>query len=276
MNGHGEAETGGVRPGKPRDRKLGDEWSDWKGDERDQLVEEKMTTFFFLSAGVVLIVVALLPVLWYLVKPRIVLLSPLVAAFAERALIVSAGTLLVLLAMEGIAVLKCGISFFPYRVMEGFLLSVLPKAIWLGGKLGISRDRVGNSFIRVHNFFTRSGSGLDPERLLILLPRCLKKEARSMLVEKVDGDALKVLTVAGGEEAREAIRELRPTLILALACERDLMSGIKDVADKIPVLAIPNRRPEGPCKNTDFSAEELDEMLGFIRMSRSRKPSRRS
>ena len=276
MTGHGETATGEGRQGKPRDRKLGDEWADWKGDARDQVVEEKLTTFFFLSAGVVIIFVALLPVVWYLVKPRIVLLSPAAALFVERALIVCAGLLLSLLAFEGLAVLKFGKSFFPYRVMEGFLLSVLPKAIWLGEKLGISRDRVGNSFIKVHNFFTRSRSGLDAERLLILLPRCLKKEARSMLLEKADGDALKVLTVAGGEEAREAIRELRPTLILALACERDLMSGIKDVADKIPVLAIPNRRPEGPCKNTDFSADELDEMLGFIRMSRSRKSSRRN
>jgi hypothetical protein len=254
-----------------RDRKLGDEWADWKGDERDQVVEEKLTTFFFLSAGVVLIFVALLPIVWYLIKPRIAQINPSVAFFAERALVICVAMLVGLLALEGVAVLKFGKSFFPYRVMEGFLLSLLPRTIWLGEKLGISRDRVGNSFIKVHNFFTRSRSGLDSERLLILLPRCLKKEARSRIVEKVNGDALKVLTVAGGEEARRAIGELRPTLILALACERDLMSGIKDVADKIPVLAIPNKRPEGPCKNTDFSAAELDEMLSFIRESRSRK-----
>jgi hypothetical protein len=273
---HGITEKDGQKKTSARDRKLGDEWADWKGDARDQVIEEKLATFFFLSAGVILIFVTLLPAVWYLIKPRIVQLNPTLAFFAERTLIICVAVLLVLLALEGVAVLKFGKSFFPYRVMEGFLLSLLPKTIWLGAKLGISRDRVGNSFIKVHNFFTRSRSGLDSERLLILLPRCLKKEARSMLVEKVNGDALKVLTVAGGEEAREAIRELRPTLILALACERDLMSGIKDVADKVPVLAIPNRRPEGPCKNTDFSAEELDEMLSFIRKSRSRKSPRRN
>jgi hypothetical protein len=42
------------------------------------------------------------------------------------------------------------------------------------------------------------------------------------------------------------------------------------------VLAIPNKRPEGPCKNTDFSLEELDEVLRFIRESRCRKSSRRN
>ncbi len=261
---------------KPRDRKLGDEWADWKGDGRDQVIEENLSTFFFLSAGVILIFVALLPLVWYLVKPRIVLLNPFMAIIMERVLTVGVVLLLVLLALEGIAVLKFRKSFFPYSLMEGLLLSVLPKAIWLGSKLGISRDRVGNSFIKAHNFFTRSRGGIDAERLLILLPRCLKSEARSRIVEKVSSEALKVLTVAGGEQARDAIRDLKPTLILALACERDLMSGIKDVADKIPVLAIPNRRPEGPCKNTDFSTEELDEILSFIRESRYQKSSRRN
>jgi len=71
-------------------------------------------------------------------------------------------------------------------------------------------------------------------------------------------------TAAGGEEARAAIKQYRPTIILAIACERDLISGIKDVAEKIPVFAIPNKRPEGPCKNTDFSLSELDEAVRVL------------
>lgn len=83
-------------------------------------------------------------------------------------------------------------------------------------------------------------------------------------MNKINGNGYKVVTAGGGEQAREAIRQYRPTFILALACERDLMSGIRDVADKIPVLAIPNKRPEGPCKNTDVYIEELEETLRFI------------
>ncbi|MDA8104762.1 MAG: DUF116 domain-containing protein [Nitrospiraceae bacterium] len=261
---------------KVRDRKLGDEWADWKGDGRDQVIDEKITTFFFLSAGVVLIFAALLTIVWYLIKPRMEQFNPLIAGLAERSLIFFIAVLLFLLALEGAAVVKFGKSFLPYRLMEGILLSVLPKTVWLGEKFGISRDRVGNSFIKVHNYFAKSRAGtVDPERLLILLPRCLKKEARDRVLGKVNGDAVKVLTVAGGEEAREAIRELRPTLILALACERDLMSGIKDVAGRVPVLAVANKRPEGPCRNTDFSVDELDGAMNFIRERRDRKPSGR-
>jgi hypothetical protein len=255
------------RPVKPKDRKLGDEWSDWKGDRSpdDSDINEPLVTFSTLAAIVILLSVGLIALGWYLIKPRIVQISPPLSIIIEKSVIVFTALALFLILLEGISVIKFGKSLFPYRLMEKFLLSILPKAVWLGAKFGISRDKVGNSFIKVHNFITKSHADrLNPDRLLILLPRCLRKEARSRLMEKADGNAVKVLTVAGGEEAREAIREYRPTIILALACERDLMSGIKDVAERVPVFAIPNKRPEGPCKNTDFSSEELEETLAFI------------
>ncbi len=84
------------------------------------------------------------------------------------------------------------------------------------------------------------------------------------MVERANGRAVQIVTAAGGEEARKAIREYKPSLILAIACERDLISGIRDVAEKIPVLAIPNKRPEGPCKNTHLHLDALDDALKFI------------
>ena len=255
------------RPVTARDRKLGDEWADWKGDGSpgNSEINEPLFTFSTLAAFVILFSVGLIALGWYLIKPRIVLLSPPLSLFIEKSVIFFVAMALFLTLLQGISVIKFGKSLFPYRLMEKFLLSILPKAVWLGAKFGISRDKVGNSFIKVHNFITKSHADrLNPDRLLILLPRCLKKEAKIRLMEKADGDAVKVLTVAGGEQARDAIREYRPTLILALACERDLMSGIKDVAERVPVLALPNKRPEGPCKNTDFSSEELEEIMAFI------------
>jgi hypothetical protein len=162
-------------------------------------------------------------------------------------------------------VLKFGKSLYPYTWIEKFLLSLLPKTIWLGTKFGISKDRIGNSFIKMHNFITKTFiDKLSTFRLLILLPRCLRKEARTRLFDRLSGDNFKVYTAAGGEEAREAIKQYRPTIILAIACERDLISGIKDVAEKILVFAIPNKRPEGPCKNTDFLLPELEEALRVL------------
>lgn len=62
--------------------------------------------------------------------------------------------------------------------------------------------------------------------------------------------------------ARLQIERMKPKAIITMACERDLVSGIQDVAEEIPVIAIPNRRPEGPCKNTEVNPEEVEEAIG--------------
>jgi hypothetical protein len=173
--------------------------------------------------------------------------------------------LVLLVGLETVLLVRFKKSLFPYAWAGRLLLFLLSKSMWLGQKFGISRDRVGNSFIKVHNLMLRTHAGeLRGDVLLILLPRCLEKETRRQVIERVNGRAVRIVTAAGGEEARRAIKEHRPSLILAVACERDLISGIKDVAERIPILAIPNKRPEGPCKNTHLQLDELDEALDFI------------
>jgi hypothetical protein len=258
---------------RKKDRKLGDEWSDWNGDPGsvEPEINETRSTFFVLAALSTLALAALIALLWYLVEPRFEQFNPFLPGVIQWSL-VSLAVISVFLALaQWVLVVKLGKSVVPYKTMEKFILSVLPKAVWFGGKFGISRDRVGNSFIKVHNLVTRSyAQRLSTERLLILLPRCLKKEARSRIIDAAGEKETRVLTVAGGEEAREAIRQYRPHFILAIACERDLMSGIRDVAERIPVLAIPNRRPEGPCKNTEVSTDEMEKALRFIAERRNR------
>lgn len=260
---------------KPKDRKLGDEWLNWSGDTDSQEPEinENQTTFFILAAGVIFIFIALLPVVWYFIKPRIEQFHPFVLDLIKWFAIGFAVILLILFLTESIWLMKFRKSLFSYRWTEKFLLSLLPKTVWLGAKFGISRDRVGNSFIKVHNFITKTHlDNLNPDRLLILLPRCLKKEVRSQTINRINENLFKTITVSGGEEARKAIREFQPSIILAIACERDLMGGIKDVAEKIPVLAISNKRPEGPCKNTHFHLGELEEALSFITQKKNKNP----
>lgn len=257
-------ETKTEQPDKQRDRKLGDEWTDWKSDAdpRDGVIDEKLSTFFALAIGVLLIFIALLLIGWFMIKPRIEQFNPALAIYSGWAVTGITVVFLISLFVESMVLLKFGRSLLPYKCTEKFLLTLLPKTIWLGTKLGISKDRVGNSFIKMHNYITKSFiNRLRASRLLILLPRCLKKEARSQIMNRISGNNVKVCTAAGGEEARAAIKEFRPASILAIACERDLMSGIKDVAEMIPVLAVPNRRPEGPCKNTDISLAELEDAL---------------
>jgi len=254
------------------DRKLGDEWMDWKGDSdpREGEINENLSTFLSLASGVLIIFIVLLLLGWFMVKPRFQQLNPLFGMCAGWLIIGFATCLVISAILEGVLLRTFKKSLFPYSWIERLVVSLLPQTIWLGRKFGISKDRIGNSFIKMHNFVTMSFVGkLNAGRILILLPRCLKREARARLMNRLNGRDYKVFTAAGGEEAREAIRQYRPTTILAIACERDLMGGIKDVADKIPVIAIPNKRPEGPCKNTDFPLSELDEALRALAAARS-------
>ena len=58
----------------------------------------------------------------------------------------------------------------------------------------------------------------------------------------------------GGTLARKIAKELRPKMLLAIACERDLTSGIQDVYP-LPAAGVLNIRPNGPCYNTTVDLE---------------------
>ena len=264
--GDGMSET----PDRPgfKDRKLGDEWADWDGHSKphEQESDERSATFLVLAAVAVAVFICLSFAAWYMMRPRVEQFNALLPPVIEWSVGVFGLGLLIVATVEVFVYRRAGKSLFPYRVVEKLFLLVLPKALWLGQRLGISRDRVGNSFIKVHNYImTTDVHRLNTDRLLMLLPRCLGKEARAEIMTRAEHYEMHVVTAGGGEEARKAIAKYRPTLILAVACERDLLSGIKDVSDKVPVLAIPNRRPEGPCKNTCLQIEKFDDILKFIR-----------
>ena len=53
---------------------------------------------------------------------------------------------------------------------------------------------------------------------------------------------------------------MRPNAILAVACERDLTSGIQDVFP-MPVIGVLNRRPNGPCFNTSVDIDAIEEEI---------------
>jgi hypothetical protein len=54
-----------------------------------------------------------------------------------------------------------------------------------------------------------------------------------------------------------------------VACERDLLTGIRDVATRVPVIGIPNERPHGPCKNTWIDVALLENDIRYLISGRS-------
>ena len=64
----------------------------------------------------------------------------------------------------------------------------------------------------------------------------------------------------GGTLARQVVKAIRPKAIVAVACERDLTSGIQDVFP-LPVLGVLNERPNGPCFNTRVDIAKVEEAI---------------
>ena len=250
-----------------KDRKLGEEWADWVGNAEDQKgeIEESKATFLkYASIGAALIIAGLL-FTWYMIMPRLEQFAPVLTIIVGVGVFVFAILIFLMLGSVTITALTEK-GYLLSCIKENFFFSYLvPVAVRLGKRFGVSRDRMGNSLIKVSNIIVHAKSKnrsenvkVDPNRLLVLLPRCLSKENRKAIVEVVEKNKLISFTVAGGSAARLRIKEMKPQAIIAVACERDLVSGLQDVAPRIPVLAIPNKRPEGPCKNTYINIEDLE------------------
>ena len=53
-------------------------------------------------------------------------------------------------------------------------------------------------------------------------------------------------------------------MIVAVACDRDLTSGIQDIYP-LPVYGILNKRQNGPCYDTDVDLEKVEEgVINFL------------
>ena len=80
------------------------------------------------------------------------------------------------------------------------------------------------------------------------------------LVDLSEKYGVGLAVATGGTLARRIVVERRPHLIIAVACERDLSSGIQD-SYPLPIFGIINRRPHGPCYDTQVDLEMVEQAL---------------
>ena len=193
-------------------------------------------------------------------------------------LMLSGGLLLVFTILRGK-------DIFLSQKLRGILAKILfPLMILMGRLVGVSKERVQQSFIELNNHLVRSNNHRTrPNRLLILLPHCIQdfdcqiritgniKNCKGCgkckikdLVELADQYQLKIAVATGGTLARRIIVKNKPEAIVAVACELDLTSGIQD-SYPIPVIGILNDRPNGPCINTEVDIQKVrSAILDFL------------
>jgi hypothetical protein len=162
--------------------------------------------------------------------------------------------------------------------------ALLPILILVGKLVGLRKEEVQHAFVAVNNelVMAQCRNGHPPHRILLLMPHCLQdSECDVKITHRVEKckrcgkcpikDLLEMsarygvdLAVAtGGTIARRIVIERRPDLIIAVACERDLTSGIQDTTP-LPVYGIFNERPFGPCLNTRVAIDRVDLVLREI------------
>lgn len=165
-----------------------------------------------------------------------------------------------------------------FKRMRGITVRLfLPLMTLLGRTLGITKEKVWASFIKVNNeLVASSGKRYRPSEILLLMPHCLQRSVCTVrLTYGVENckrcgkcPILGLLDLSlkygvhmdiatGGTIARRIVVQKRPKIILAVACERDLSSGIQDTYP-LPVFGILNDRPFGPCLDTQVALNRLE------------------
>lgn len=167
------------------------------------------------------------------------------------------------------------------RNLRGILVKfLLPLMSGVGKLFGVSKDQVRRSFIEINNqLLLAARPRATADKLLLLMPHCLQfhecqfritgnvlhckrcgKCAIKGLAELSDKYGVGLAVATGGTLARRIVVERRPHLIIAVACERDLASGIQD-SYPLPVFGITNHRPHGPCYDTEVDLVRVEEAL---------------
>ncbi|MEP0828470.1 MAG: DUF116 domain-containing protein [bacterium] len=247
-------------PKKP-DRRLGDEWLDWDGSRSTESSESDYRVFLGLAVlATIFLILAAGAFLW-LIYPRLVSAGSFPAKLISF-IFVAFGVILIfwLILFVISAVFKWPATRLV--IIPSLVNRLLSLVMAIGKLLGISKDRLTNSFLKIHNMILGSRPPrTEPKRLLVLMPRCLTKENNIRLRELRDRYGFQMATVDGGTEARLKIKEIHPRVVIAIACERDLISGFREVNPYIPVIGFPNRRPEGPCKNTCVDLSSIEQAI---------------
>ena len=169
-----------------------------------------------------------------------------------------------------------------FDMTRGILLKVLyPLLMLLASIMPSKKEALQAIVIRLNNRLVLS-LGIHSRRLLLLMPHCLQVDKCEIrlthnvrnckqcgkcgikdLIGVSDRTGIELFIASGGNLARRIVKETRPEAIIAVACERDLSSGIADVYP-MPVYGVSNERPCGPCLNTRVDLSKVEEAIGLL------------
>jgi hypothetical protein len=246
------------------DRRLGHEWDEWDGRPLPNRGDFRTTTGrYFLFTALGLGGVTLLSATGvYLLAPRFAA----VATWLPAVLYMGVGAFGVL---SAIWLMLIGISYLTDRALlpslfaeRGLLLKTLRLASRVGEFFGVQRDWTDNAAVSVYNRLAWAREWrVRANELLILIPRCLSRASLDGVMEIAKRYNIATFVATRGAYARQAIRERKPKAVVAVACERDMVSGLHDVAGRLPVLGLTMQLPNGPCKDASIDLAKMEQFV---------------
>ncbi len=243
----------------------------------EDVFKPKKRIFMALTSFSALIGALMVYVVWKVTVPglaQINQLLPIIFGLFSVIIVFAlmSGILGIVMALLGIPIIR----FFFFWAWKAINI-LFPLAVVLGRIFNIPREKIEQSFIEVSNNLVLQHKVKVPgNRIMILTPHCIQRDTcvhkitrnvenchqcggccvGSMLaLAHKYGCSFAVAT--GGTLARQMVKQARPKAIVAVACERDLTSGIQDVFP-LPVLGVLNERPFGPCFNTRVDMHKLE------------------
>jgi len=245
------------------DRRLGHEWDEWDGRPLPNQgnYDSPPALYFVWSALTLVLLLGVVALALFLLGPRLGALHSQTPAVLWSALLV-AGSVLWLWWVLLLVSFLAGRSLLPERLAErGPFLRLMRLTSRLAGRFG-RRDWVENAAVKVYNALAASrGRKVGQGELLLLIPRCLSKVTLDGVLGIAGKYGVPVFVATRGQLARRVIRERRPRAVVAVACERDMVSGLHDVAGKIPVLGLTMTLPSGPCKDAALDLVQLEQWV---------------
>ncbi len=245
------------------DRRLGHEWDEWDGKPLPNLgnFDSSPALFFRWSALALGAALGLVAIGLYLLGPQLARLGQAVPDALWLALAVVAVALWL---WWGAIVVSYVVRrpLLPEGLAErGLLLRLMRLTSQVANRFG-RRDWVENASVKVYNALARERHRkVQSGELLVLIPRCLSRETLDGVLRIAGKYEVPVFVATRGQLARRVIRERRPRAVVAVACERDMVSGLHDVAGKVPVLGLTMTLPAGPCKDALLDLERFEEWV---------------
>lgn len=242
----------------------------------------RQTILFMSISGIAAALIAAVLFLCYiLIKPGILMYGPVYSTMLLQAV--------VYICIVGNSILYVGMLVYlyipgmttrnGYSIYVQYLSHIYPVTKWLGYIVRQSSS-ITHSYIVTRNaMILKQCQQFCPKDILVLAPHCLQwdqcphKITRNVsncrqcghcpvgtIWKLTQSYRVHFVVATGGTLARQLIQQCAPKLVIAIACERDLISGMNDTAP-LPVLGLFNERPNGPCFNTNVNISALHSLL---------------